>query len=165
MRGGCSKGYPTNTVKRDLKTASRASRRGLQKEPRGTSGDVLLIAMPWQTVLRPSIQLGTLQSTLKRAGIRTEALSLGLTFVEHLLAETAHRPEGEQIRLPDYEAVADLRYTMGLGEWIFAVSPFREARETNDPYLAYFRSRGIPELEVAKALTMRPLSPPSSSGV
>ena len=159
MRGGCSKGYPTNTVKRDLKTASRASRRGLQKEPRGTSGDVLLIAMPWQTVLRPSIQLGTLQSTLERAGIRTEALSLGLTFVEHLLAETAHRPEGEQIRLPDYEAVADLRYTMGLGEWIFAVPPFREARETNDPYLAYFRSRGIPELEVAKALTMRALVP------
>jgi hypothetical protein len=59
MRGRCPKGDPTDALKKEMTIANRTPRRGLQKRPRGATGDVLLIAMLSQTLRRPSIQLGT----------------------------------------------------------------------------------------------------------
>jgi ribosomal peptide maturation radical SAM protein 1 len=120
---------------------------------------VLLIAMPWQALHRPSIQLGTLQSALERAGIPTEVRSLWLAFMEHCLAETAPRPDPDQIRPADYVMVAEPRYNVGLGDWIFGVPPFRESLEGDKHYLSYLRSCAFPESDIAKALTMRALVP------
>src|SRR5262249_48939581 len=47
-----------------------------------------------------------------------------------------------------------------LGNWIFAVPPFRENTvERDDEYLAYVRREGVPKADVAKAVLMRELVP------
>ncbi len=131
----------------------------LRKRTRGRRPSVLMIAMPWQALNWPSIQLGTLQSLLRRAGIHTEVCSLWLTFMEHCLAATAHRPDDQRIQLRDYEMVSETRFAGGLGDWIFAVPPFREAPVDDEAYLAYVRGHGMSEPEIAKVLIMRSLVP------
>lgn len=109
---------------------------------------VTLITMPWHGLDTPSIQLGLLQSLLERAKIHTAVSTLALTFTEHCRAEG--------ITLADYAAVAG-EYATGLGDWIFAVPPFREA--PGDAYLDSLRSRGMSEVEIEKVLTMRRVVP------
>ena len=84
------------------------------------TGGVMLIAMPWQILQLPSIQLGTLQPLLEDAGIRTEARSFKLDFMERCRVATRELPEECRIGLADYEAVAADHYWVRLGEWIFA---------------------------------------------
>jgi ribosomal peptide maturation radical SAM protein 1 len=119
----------------------------------------MLVAMPWHALDLPSIQLGILGSVLEQAGITTEVRSLMLAFMEHCLAETAGRPEGERIELADYEMVGDKHFPLGLGDWIFAVPPFRDDPECDAQYLAHLRARGVPEAEVGRARTLRALVP------
>ncbi len=120
---------------------------------------VVLIAMPWQVLNLPSIQLGTLQAVLEGAGVRAEARSFHLAFMDHCRRETAGRPEAGRIQLQDYEAVGDVHGRLGLGEWIFAVPPFRDAPHLDAQYLAHLRAQGVPEATMAKALAMRLLVP------
>jgi hypothetical protein len=62
-------------------------------------------------------------------------------------------------RLAEYDAVARLVET-GLGDWIFAVPPFRHASETADAeYLAFLRSFDLPDELMQAALAMRRLAP------
>jgi len=120
---------------------------------------VMLIAMPWHALGLPSIQLGILGSVLEQAGIATEVRSLMLAFMEHCLAETAARPEAERIELADYAMVGEKNFPLGLGDWIFAVPPFRDAPDRDAQYLAHLHEQNVPEPEVAKALAMRALVP------
>ena len=120
---------------------------------------VVLVAMPWHALGLPSIQLGILGRVLELAGIATEVRSLMLAFMEHCRAETAARPDAERITPADYETVGDRRFSIGLGDWIFAVPPFRDAPDLDARYLAHLRARGVPEAEVVKALTLRALVP------
>lgn len=120
---------------------------------------VTLVALPWHALPMPSIQLGTLCAVLGQAGIATEVRSLMLAFMEHCLAETAGRPEGERITVADYATVADEYPALGLGDWIFAVPPFRDDAERDAQYVAYLRQLGVPEPVVGKALVMRSLVP------
>jgi ribosomal peptide maturation radical SAM protein 1 len=120
---------------------------------------MLLIAMPWHALSLPSIQIGLLRAVLERAGIGAEARSLMLGFMEHCAAETAGRPPDERIGVADYGVVADEYSMLGLGDWIFAVPPFREIPAGDDPYLADLRARHVPEAVLAKALAMRALVP------
>ncbi len=120
-----------------------------------SAASIMLVSMPLEALPKPSIQLGILQSVLERAAIRTEVRSLKLAFMEHCLAATAGRPEPERIRLADYEAVATEQFTFGVGDWIFAVPPFSNRSEPDEHYLAYLRSKGFTELDIAKALAMR----------
>jgi ribosomal peptide maturation radical SAM protein 1 len=121
---------------------------------------VLLITMPWHRLSIPSIQLGLLQSVLEREGIRTEVATLALAFMEHCWAESAGLPRAERIDPADYEAVASDHSGIGLGDWIFAVPPFRDAAESDARYLAFLRARRVPAADIEKALTMRRLVPP-----
>ncbi len=66
----------------------------------------MLVAMPWQVLQLPSIQLGLLQPLLEAAGIRTELRSFKLDFMEHCRVATRAHPEARRIGLADYEAVA-----------------------------------------------------------
>jgi ribosomal peptide maturation radical SAM protein 1 len=121
--------------------------------------DVVLIAMPWQVLYLPSIQLGVLQAVLERAGIRTAVRSFNLAFMEHCRREMAARPEAEHITLDDYEAVAAERSFQGLGDWIFAVPPFPDAPERDGRYLSGLREQGFTERTMAKMLALRKLVP------
>ncbi len=68
------------------KAATRKRRSGAVSGP-----EVVLVAMPWQVLHLPSIQLGILQAVLERTGIRTEVRSLYLAFMEHCRRATAAR--------------------------------------------------------------------------
>ncbi len=123
------------------------------------AGNVVLAAMPWETLPKPSIQLGILQNVLERAGIRTEVRSLKLAFMDHCISATATRAKTERIGLDDYEMVATEHFVVGLGDWIFAVPPFASHVDPDEEYLGYIRRQGVPESDIAKALEMRALVP------
>ena len=48
-------------------------------------GGVALVGMPWEPLSLPSLQVGTLTAVLERAGLRVEARSLHLAFMEWLI--------------------------------------------------------------------------------
>ncbi len=120
---------------------------------------VVLIDMPWSMLHRPSIQLGILRSVLQFANIRTEVRSFNLAFMDHLTSAHAD-PSGEhRFSFDDYLDVAENCWEEGLGDWIFAVAPFRDSGDWEERYLEYLRSTVIKEEVVAKAVQMRRLVP------
>lgn len=127
-----------------------ARRRNRASRAARSTGGVMLIAMPWQILQLPSIQLGTLQPLLEQAGIRTDVRSFKLDFMEHCRVASQRR-----IGLSDYEAVAADHYWVGLGEWIFAVPPFSDGGEDDAAYLEYLRRQRVPERDIGNALAMR----------
>ncbi|HSK05827.1 MAG TPA: RiPP maturation radical SAM C-methyltransferase [Kofleriaceae bacterium] len=93
----------------------------------GEPAEVVLVAMPFALVNIPSIQIGTLASTLARAGITAAPLSLHLAFAEHLARAG--------LDLGDYQRLA--YGPEAVVEWVFAVPPFRPASPEDDAaYLA-----------------------------
>ncbi len=116
----------------------------------------MLLAMPWALLHRPSIQLGVLQSILEEADIGTEVRSYYLDFMEHLASRTAELPDGERICLEDYEEIA-IQYF--IGDWIFAVPPFNNPRDSDEEYFQYLRSQGTPQDLISLAVKIRSLVP------
>jgi hypothetical protein len=125
-----------------------------------TAPAVVLVSMPWDTLKSPSIQLGILRAVLDRAGVATETRSLKLAFMEHCRRATAERADDERPGVEDYERVGCQHSHVGLGDWIFAVPPFRQnTRERDEEYLAYAGREGVPKADLAKAVAMRELAP------
>ena len=120
---------------------------------------VLLIAMPWQWLSTPSLQIGLLQTILEQAGIPTEARTLSLAFMDHCYQETSGLPEADRIGVADYDAITTEYDDFGVGDWIFSVPPFRDDPASDALYLAGLRERGVREAIIAKAQTMRGLVP------
>src|SRR5215470_12776915 len=114
----------------------------------------MLINMPWGRVDRPSIQVGILQSVLLHAGIRTEARSFNLNFLDYIVNATADLPVEDRICLGDYCEVGEDNQIVGLGDWIFAVPPFQDSNQPDEQYLNYVRSTGTPNELLAKAVRM-----------
>src|SRR6218665_2014790 len=84
---------------------------------------VVLVSMPWAFLEMPSIALGLLSGVLRRAGVVPVARSFNLVFMEGV---RRHLPEGDEpLSLADYRAIFS-GASGGVGDWIFAVSPFRE---------------------------------------
>ena len=123
------------------------------------NSSVVLVAMPWQALTLPSLQLTLLQAVLERTGIRTEVLTLALAFMQHCCNETADFPEPEQLGIADYSAVVHECDRVGLGDWIFAVPPFRDEPEGDARYLAFVETRGVAASTIQKALMFRRLVP------
>src|SRR5687768_6734888 len=121
---------------------------------------VLLINMPWSMPHRPSIQLGILQSVLRRAHIAVDVRSFNLTFMDYIASGDGGHTAAGQFSFDDYRQVSEDYYELGLGDWIFAVPPFRESFELDERYLEYFRANGGREEMVGKALRLRELVPP-----
>jgi len=121
---------------------------------------VMLINMPWGLVDRPSIQLGILQSVLMCAGVRTEARSFNLTFVDYIVNATAHLPVEDRIYLNDYCEVGEDDRVIGLGDWIFAVPPFQDSSQRDEQYLNHARSTATPSEILGKAVRMHKLVRP-----
>ena len=121
---------------------------------------VVLINMPWGRVDRPSIQLGILQSVLMRAGVRTEARSFNLDFLDYIVKVTADLPVEDRICLNDYCDVGEDDQIIGLGDWIFAVPPFQDSSQRDEQYLNYVSSTATPREILAKAVRMHKLVRP-----
>jgi ribosomal peptide maturation radical SAM protein 1 len=116
--------------------------------------------MPWEQLEYPSIQLGILAAVLERAGIPAETRSLNLDFMEHCSAATAGLPEGERLSVRSYRAVVEWSRDVSVGDWIFSTaSSSSPAAPPDGPYLAFVRSVGVEEKEIAEALRFRDLVP------
>jgi ribosomal peptide maturation radical SAM protein 1 len=117
---------------------------------------VILIAMPWPLLDRPSIQLGVLQSVLEEAGVCMEVRSLYLEFMEFLASNTANLPDEKRITTADYQEIAAQSF---IGDWIFAVPPFHDSRASDEEYFAYLRDENVSQELISKAIQMRQLVP------
>lgn len=104
---------------------------------------VALVCMPWHVARSPSIQIGILQAALREQGIASTAHSLHLQFA-HWASRRA--PDGrELLSLPDYLAVGDRWFTVGAGEFVFAVPPVRAAdRGADRRFLDHLRRAHVP---------------------
>jgi hypothetical protein len=60
---------------------------------------VVLVAMPWEPLSLPSLPVGTLTAVLERAGLRVEARSLHLAFMEHCRSAAAPLALGDYHRI------------------------------------------------------------------
>jgi ribosomal peptide maturation radical SAM protein 1 len=117
---------------------------------RSDSARVLLIAMPWARLEHPSIQLGLLKAILEARGIASRQLHLYLEFAQHL---AAHDP------LLGCEAYDDVATRHLIGDWIFAVPPFKSTDATDKIYQRDLIAQGEDEAFVAKAAAMRAAVP------
>jgi hypothetical protein len=80
--------------------------------PAPTSGlDFLIVAMPWETILMPSIRLGLLKSICETAGLTCEARHFTMSAMEHFhRASRGPGPVG-----PPYGS--ELSATENAGDW------------------------------------------------
>src|SRR6185503_39426 len=120
---------------------------------------VILIDMPWSMLHRPSIQLGVLRSVLENASIETGVRSFSLAFMDHLVIAHSKGLTEKQFSYDDYLDVAEYYCNVGLGDWIFAVPPFREPGDWEERYLQSLRDRGGQEKVIETAKRMRRLVP------
>ena len=120
---------------------------------------VILVDMPWSMLHRPSIQLGVLRSVLEKAKIKTAVRSFSLAFMDHLANTHSDGSAEKQFSYDDYLDVAEYYCNMGLGDWIFAVPPFRESGDWEEIYLESLRAHGGQEKVIEIAKRMRRLVP------
>ncbi|MGH6671540.1 MAG: RiPP maturation radical SAM C-methyltransferase [Xanthobacteraceae bacterium] len=86
------------------------------------TGEVVLVLMPYASVERPSVALGTLQACLRRAGITTRSLYANLRFADRL-------------GLQGYESINGSAISNRIGEWTFAEAAFPDADLRPQAYL------------------------------
>ena len=109
--------------------------------------------MPWEPLSLPSLQVGTLTAVLERAGLRVEARSLHLAFMEHC------RSLAPSISLDDYHRIGRHHYSGCLSDWVFAVPPFRDTRALDAEYLDGLRPQGVPERDITQAQVLKSVVP------
>src|SRR5262245_3673617 len=96
----------------------------------GVRTELVLVSMPWADLELPAIQPAVLAAVARRGGIGTKTRHFYLTFAQRLCEAG--------IGLERYRAVAHEHWRVGLGDWIFAVPPYRERAELADEaYMAY----------------------------
>jgi ribosomal peptide maturation radical SAM protein 1 len=112
-----------------------------------TGAEVLLLSMPWEDLEYPSIQLGILQATLRRAGIKAETRSLKLDFLEHCTRADRGLSVGS------YRAVVEWSRDVSIGDWIFSTASGPASKD--DPYLEFLRDYGLTKTEIESGLRFR----------
>lgn len=120
-----------------------------------SNAELVLVSMPWADLELPSIQLGILQNVARRAGAHAEVRHFYLRFADYLCAAT-----GGALQVDDYRSVAHESWRIGLGDWIFAVPPYRSSEPQLDrQYLDYARRAHLSEAHLQAALAMRRVVP------
>lgn len=115
---------------------------------------IVLVTMPWAYVKYPSIALGILSRLLGDAGFAPIVRSYNLAFLDHVARAQAELPEHERITVKAYEKLANTGE--GLGDWIFAVPPFRDVDPDRDEaYLTELARQGIAPERIALARSLR----------
>jgi ribosomal peptide maturation radical SAM protein 1 len=117
--------------------------------------------MPWDALSYPSIRLGILKATLERGGIPTGVRSYHLALMEHFQAASAALPAADRLTVADYEAVSERFTERAVGEWIFAVPPYRDIDPAVDArYFEHLREHHwFPDPLLPKIERMRELVP------
>jgi ribosomal peptide maturation radical SAM protein 1 len=112
--------------------------------------------MPWHTLGAPSIQLGCLEAALRDAAIECRSHSFHLELQRFLAVEAALH----EFTLADYEQVAVGWENLGVGEWLFAVPPFRaEHPEPERRYAELLERNGVSRRALARLRRVRALVP------
>lgn len=99
-------------------------------------GSINLVAMPWASASRPSIQVGILHGLLASHGLPVISHSLHLHF-QHFISQRSSA--AVTLGLADYELVSEDHY---LGEAIFSGPPLNGDSWSDFPYLTYLREVG-----------------------
>jgi ribosomal peptide maturation radical SAM protein 1 len=123
-----------------------------------TNDDISLVCMPWYALGFPSIQLGTLQAVLERAGVGCRSHSLHLGFQDFL---TGQRHHGRAVlSLDDYGDICGRWARLGAGDWAFALPALRRSSKARDErYFKLCRAEGMPKQLCAKLRHLRELVP------
>jgi ribosomal peptide maturation radical SAM protein 1 len=99
--------------------------------------------MPWCSLFNPSIQIGILGRVVTNAGFRAVTRSYQLLFAEYLYARSAAEKH-VRFSIEDYENIALNNSIWGLGDWIFAIPPFRESSAAEEAeFCDYLRGLGV----------------------
>ncbi len=116
---------------------------------------VSLVSMPWHMLGFPSIQLGTLQGVLQRAGVPCQSHSF---FLELLHFFSRHPRVG--LDIDPYGEICGRWSGVGAGEWIFAVPPVRAPSKTRDErYVSLCKANGMPTRLIRTLRRVRELVP------
>ncbi len=101
--------------------------------------EVVFALMPYVSVERPSVALGTLAAALKREGITTRTIHGNLMFAE-------------RIGMADYEGINNSDITLQIGEWTFSEAAFGPSARDIDEYIAGLCREGHPEAGLKDSL-------------
>jgi ribosomal peptide maturation radical SAM protein 1 len=118
------------------------------------SNSVSLVSMPWHMLGSPSIQLGTLEAVLARAGVPCRSHSLYLEFQSFLAGRQ------RDFTIDDYGEICSRWENVGAGDWVFALPGLRTDAESKDErYVALLRAAGMPTPLIRKLGRVRALVP------
>src|ERR1700685_4542743 len=92
------------------------------KFTKDNQNEVVLVSMPYASVERPSMALGTLAAALDRETISTRTIHGNLMFAE-------------RIGRVGYEGLNNSDITVQLGEWTFSQAAFRAPVRDIDEYI------------------------------
>ena len=111
--------------------------------------DVILASMPWDMLEIPSIQIGTLDAVLRRAGISVATRAYKFDFIDRCIAS-------ERLSAADYLRIAN-RCETAIGDWIFAVPPYADVDDERDAaYVSILvRELGVSDELIALARRFR----------
>jgi ribosomal peptide maturation radical SAM protein 1 len=101
--------------------------------------DVILVSMPYASVERPSVALGTLAAALKRDGISVRTIHGNLLFAERIGREA-------------YEGINNSDITIQMGEWTFSQAAFGNIASNIDDYVVGLYREGYPEAGLKESL-------------
>lgn len=115
-----------------------------------------LITMPWGQPTEPAYLMGVMHSAIeKQRKSRVKSFSLFLEFASYI-AENILKT-GQQFYL---EAYQDLIGNYGLGDWVFAVPPFRQINsELDKQYFQYLINNDVDKEIIEYAKQIRDLVP------
>jgi ribosomal peptide maturation radical SAM protein 1 len=116
--------------------------------------DVLLVSMPWAVLHSPSIQIGTLQALLEQNGFSATSRHYYLDAAEYFI--NLGNAAQNEFTCEDYRSIAGQFYQFGLGDWIFAVPPYKDITpEDDENYRRYLTENPVPEKIIEKAFLLR----------
>lgn len=140
---------------------------------------IALVAMPWQDLASPSIQIGTLHAWLEHLGLACRSYSFHLEYAAWMVAEPElvrvlgdgveqEREPPEASAPPDtssrirnavrvYSTIANSHADLAIGEWIFsaALRGSPTLRSADHDYLAGLRKRGLEDASIERAIALR----------
>lgn len=106
----------------------------------GCERDVVLVAMPYASVERPSLALGILAAVLAEAGISSRVVHGNLMFAE-------------RIGRAGYESLNNTDITLQMGEWTFSRAAFRTVVKSASDYAAGLGAWGAAQPDLADTLS------------